>query len=390
MSKIKLSLSPPVAPTPVEPVLPPATPDPALHPFGTAMEGFGSQLFVQAHTSEAHHAAPIIAHAGVGIVLTLTHQGHRSHLQTAGQAITAVRRGSGTADILLDRNRYSGKDRAPASSRMSLTWAKDQLQLLGLPWAMADPGFCSTPGDVAMVLQDAQPLPERVIVPLAIPHELLRDEAATLLDHVNGQDKPVALILQHEADPFSTPGVVMGLVHLLRGAKVPVALLRTDTSALGALCHGAAAAAVGAHSGLRHVYPIKDNGGGHGEHLSFVIPDLLTFVLATRFSAAYLQDPDLNSWRCACWFCNGRDLSWIDGDPNPRVAALQHSVAAIAGLGRQLEQTLRTLPPPQAWDLLVTTAQANHFAASNPSGAPWAPQDFLAHWHQVSGVPTLT
>jgi len=133
---------------------------------------------------------------------------------------------------------------------------------LGLPWALGYPGYAGSLADVASVLGQGRSLPARTIVPLAIQHQLLRDDAATLLALVNDQDKPVALILEHESDPFGTAGVVAGLVHVLHRAPVPVLLLRTDTSALGAISHGAAVGAVGARSSLRHVFPIKDSSGG--------------------------------------------------------------------------------------------------------------------------------
>ena len=280
------------------------------------------------------------------------------------------------------------RTRLPARTELNLQWAKDQLQVLQLPWALADPGFCRTVSDVRWVLNDARRLPERTIVPLPIPHELLRDDADTLLTWVNDQDKPVAVILEHEADPFGTVGVAQGLTRLIHGATVPVLLLRTDTSAIGAISHGAVAGAIGAHSGLRHIFPVPKRKGGHGEHLSFVVPDLLTYVLGDRFAKAYEDNPGLALWRCDCWFCHGRDLSWIDTDLPAFADAFRHSVAAVADLGAHLRAHLATMTPVQAWDQMCTTAQVAHDRASNPSGSQWAPQDFLANWHLAnSGLP---
>lgn len=253
---------------------------------------------------------------------------------------------------------------------------------------MGDPGYAGSLADVASVLGQGRSLPARTIVPLAIPHQLLREDAPTLLALVNDQDKPVALILEHENDPFGTAGVVAGLVHVLHGAQVPVLLLRTDTSALGAISHGAAVGAVGAHSSLRHVFPIKDATGGHPEHLAFVVPELLTYVLGDRFLKAYLAHPGLPAWQCGCWFCYGRALTWIPAHSQPKARAFQHSIAAIADLGVQLRANLTRLNPIQAWDQMVIAAQLAHDAVINPSGRPWIPQDFLGHWHSASaGLP---
>lgn len=381
-----LSLAMPHLSASSDPEAPPPVAEPALAAQTQQLPGLTSSLFVQAFSFEAAGAAPLIAHAGVGVVYTLEHKGYRSHFQAAAAAVHDTCRGAPGADILIDRNRYSGKNRADATSAMSRQWAEDQLRGLGLPWALGDAGYAASLVDVSLVLQQGRALPACTIVPLAIPHQLLRDDAASLLALINDQDKPVALIVEHESDPFGTGGVVAGLVHVLRGAQVPVLLLRTDTSALGAISYGAAVGAVGAHSSLRHLFPVLDGNGGHGERLAFVVPALLTYVLADRFAKAYLVNPTLPAWRCGCWFCHGRDLTWIAASgKQAKAVAFQHSVASIADLGIQLRSNLLQMNPVAAWDLMVTTAQTAHFAVANPSGSPWAPQDFLAHWHHANG-----
>lgn len=356
---------------------------PALALPRQVLPGFSSNLLVQAYDREAATTAAVIGHAGVGVVHTIEHLGRKtSHLADARVAVTLTRQSAPTADILIDRNRYSGKNRAVVTDAMSPQWATDQLTILGLPWAMADPGFAHTVSDVARVLAEAQALPDRVIVPLAMPHEVLRDEAPAIVALINEQDKPVAVILEHKDDPCGAAGVVDGLIHLLHGANVPILFLRTDTSALGAIAHGAVAAGVGTHSGLRHNFPIPLKPGGSPERLAFVVPDLLTYVQADRFAKAYLLSPTLPMWQCACWLCRGRNLDWIRASHHAFTAAFQHSVTVIAEFGAQLQNRAVTTHPIQAWDDMVTTAQAAHGAASNPSGSPWAPQEFLAHWHQ--------
>jgi len=355
---------------------------PALALPRQVLPGFSSNLLVQAYDGEAATAAAVIAHAGVGVVHTIEHLGRKStHFGNARAAVTLTRQSAPTADILIDRNRYSGKNRAVVTDAMSTQWVTDQLTVLGLPWAMADPGFAYTVSDIARVLSDAHALPERVIVPLAMPYEVLRDDAPAIVALINEQDKPVAVILEHKNDPCGAAGVVDGLIHLLHGASVPVLFLRTDTSALGAIAHGAVAAGVGTHSGLRHNFPIPPKPGGGREKLAFVVPDLLTYVQADRFAKAYLVKPTLPMWRCGCWLCRGRDLNWIRASHHAFAVAFQHSVTVIADLGAQLQHRAVTTHPIQAWDDMVTTAQAAHGAASNPSGSPWAPQEFLAHWH---------
>jgi hypothetical protein len=76
-----------------------------------------------------------------------------------------------------------------------------------------------------------------------------------LAREINKYDVPVAVVIEHESDPFGVRYVVTGFLELLDAVRVPVLLLRSDVSALGALCHGAHAAAIGTTSALRHLYP---------------------------------------------------------------------------------------------------------------------------------------
>jgi hypothetical protein len=385
---LPLALPTPLLSTSPESTAPPASSASALTLPAQLLPDLDTNLMVQAFTHEAPDAAALIRHAGVGAVFTLAHRRMRSPFAQASWAVSTTRAANPAADILIDRNRYSGNSRAFPDSPMSAQWIEDQLVRMGLPWAVGDPGFCRDLTDVRTVLDDGRRLAPRVVVPLAMPHGLLRDDADAIADLVNHQDKPIAIILEHKSDPFGAAEVARGLVHLIRRATVPVLLLRSDTSALGAISYGAAVGAVGTHSELRHVYPLTENGGGHAEHLALVIPDLVTFVLADRFVKAYLANPGLPTWRCGCWFCRGRDLVWIPNDPARKVAAFQHSVAAIAGLGAQLQHQAGITSPAQAWDTMCTTAQAAHDLVSTPSGTAWAPQDFLRYWHELTvGTP---
>lgn len=79
------------------------------------------------------------------------------------------------------------------------------------------------------------------------------------------------------AGSFSEEGVAAGCVHLIGALQQPPVFLRMDTSGLGLISHGAAAAAIGTHSEHRHLFPLIDDGGGHIERLAFVIPDLVGY-----------------------------------------------------------------------------------------------------------------
>jgi hypothetical protein len=347
-------------------------------------------LFVQAFDNEPWDVARLIEYAGVGAVFTLRHGRHqRTPFQRALAAVDHARRRCGTDNLLVDRNLYSGNRRKPATAGLSAQWVRDQHQLMGLRWAVTDSGFCRLLSDVRRILRDAEPMGPGVLVALPMRFELLRDDADAVADEVNQQANPVAVMLEHEADPFDERGVVPGLTHLTARRTPGVTLLRSDTSALGALGHGAWAGAVGLHSGLRHIYP--ESTGGAPEQLSFLIPDLLGYFRQKRFEQAYLQDPAMDTWRCACWFCAARDLTWIGNQPERLKfrAGFQHSVTALSHLHTALRLHSGQHGGGQAWTRMCTDALAAHAQVANPSGSAWEPKPALTMWRsttETSGV----
>jgi hypothetical protein len=144
---------------------------------------------------------------------------------------------------------------------MSSHWVNLQLKA-GQPWALTDSGYIPA-GDLAAlraVLAWGSGLTQVIIaLPLAI--EWLTRDRDILIAELTAAGRPVALMLESENDPLATTAAVTGLIAVLR-CPVPVLLLRSDTSVLGALAHGAAAVSVGSKSGLRHIYPIPDDDGG--------------------------------------------------------------------------------------------------------------------------------
>lgn len=354
------------------------------------LTGFTTSLFVQAQVSEVQDVARVMEHTKLGAVLTLEHKGYRSQMLKALGAVDHTRRRTLSRNLLVDRNLYSGPKRKQAKDGLSQQWVDDQHAIMKLDWAMTDSGFSYNLRDVTSVLADSARMSGQVIVALPMSHELLRDQASEISDLVNGQTHPVAIMLEHELDPFDTPGVASALSHVIVQARPGVLLLRSDTSALGAISHGAAVGAIGTHTALRHIFPAQVTTGGGPEQLAFVIPDLLGFYRQRRFEQAYLRDPHLAAWRCSCWFCAGRDLTWIGNTPNKlRLrAGFQHSVAALADLGEQLAAGAMNYSQPEAWASMCDLAQIQHDAVSNPSGSPWEPKAALSHWRRATPAPT--
>ena len=347
------------------------------------MAGFTTSLFIQASADEAMNTARIVEHTGVGAVVTIERGRVRSPLQQARAAVECIRQRTLSSDILVDRNLYSSKRRKQAADGITRRWIDDQHTILRLRWAVTDSGFCHNLADVQHVLAEAAKLDGNIITALPVPFGMVRDEADGIAAAINKQPHPAALILEHELDPFDEPGVTAGMHRIITASEPGAGLLRSDTSALGVAANGGIIGAVGARSGQRHIYP-SDIGGGPA-HLSFVIPELLGYYTHNRFQRAYFSDPTLPAWRCGCWFCAGRDLTWIGAQPADlqHGAAFQHSAAALAGVAQWLSSPV-IAESAQVWSVLCGRALRSHDQIPNPSGSPWEPKPALSHWRDLS------
>lgn len=368
---------------------------PGLGPLPAAsLDGFATSLFVQAYADEMRDAARLVEYTRVGAVYTIRRGRTLSHLHQAIAAVDVTQRRTRSSTILIDRNLYSGRNRKQAVDGLDRQWVDQQFNILRLPWAMTDSGFIATMADLTRVLHDAETMNERVIVALPMAHELIRDNASDVADQVRQQGHPVAVMLGHAADPFDEPAVPTGMVHLIREADRPVLQLRCDTSAVGLISHGAVVGAVGTHSGLRHIYPVtkRKGRGPFGEELAFVIPEFLGYYRQKRFEPAYLRDPGQHVWWCPCFFCASRDLTWIGNQPKELKfrAAFQHSVAALARIGGELELAGARIGRPQAWASMCGTAIRTLSAAENPSGSSWEPKPALRNWSTLLPTKTLS
>lgn len=352
------------------------------------LPGLSTSLFVQAYVKEVRDLERLVRYTGVGAVLTVDRREKKvKPLHQAIRSVAHIRQRCLTENILVDHNAYSGKNRKLAGDGLSQQWIQDQHTIMRLNWAMTDSGFSRNLTDLRMILTGAAAFVGNIIVALPMTHELLRDEASSIADLINAQPHPVALMLEHASDPFDEPGVVPGLIEILTRCTSGVLLLRSDTSALGAISHGAHLGAVGTRGGLRHIYPVSDGGGK--ENLAFLIPALLGYFQQQRFERAYLKDPRQAAWYCGCFFCSEQALTWIGNHPEDLAfrAGFQHSVAALATIGAQLEG-FDTRDAAAAWAILCDRAAEEHDRLANPSGSPWTPKPALAAWRHTTPRPT--
>jgi hypothetical protein len=316
----------------------------------------------------------------VGVVYAVDPQRRRHSKPDSAGAVHHTRKHAPHADVLIDASLYTGKNRKFASSPPTRDWITFQ-RAHQLPWAMTDSGYIAA-GDAAgleTTLSAGAALGAGVIVALPLAGRWLNDDAATLKARIEQHSTPVALMIEDDEDPFDQPGAVAGLIEVL-SADTPVMLLRSDTAALGALAYGAAGAAIGTTSTYRHIYPMRDGGGG-ANNLSFVIPLLLGYFLNTRFENAYRLDSSLAAWRCGCTYCGGLDLTWIASSENEFDAAFQHSVAALADLGHELTDAVALgQSASAAWTRMCLQAQLEHFAVAEATDGMWIPKNCLSEW----------
>lgn len=295
-------------------------------------------LLVQCGTSQVNRSVRVTDRPGGGLVITAERHDLRGLLATARYLVemTPYRR-----PILLDAARYAGDNRLPATAPFDPRWRRRQREL-GLP-VLTDSGYIGAGDDdgLSSVLRRTAEIEDAIaLLPLHI--SWIRDppmlrRLRTVLRSVG---VPVAFVLESKRDPFAVPGVVDGVLDLV-GHGPPAMLLRSDTSALGALCSGAVAAAIGTVGALRHLYPRSPGPPprlGRTRPASAVFRPTLSYKWVSAIARAKRQHPDEPLWSCDCGTCEGRDVDWLTGltEPEQEVFAFQHSMRVLLDLRDEL------------------------------------------------------
>jgi hypothetical protein len=212
---------------------------------GDILGELSGQLLVQCRPGQAKNAARVASAHGTGLVLT----GRRPR-----PTVEALRTHGFTGPILCDANRYSGRRRALAEVGIHDSWTAEQHDL-GL-LALSDSGYLAPhdwPG-LRHILADAARQPGPTVAMLPLSARWFEHSVDGLAEEIDRHGVPVAVAIEHAKDPFGVRYVVRGFLAL-RSVSVPVLLLRSDISALGALAHGTHAAAIGTTTRLRRIPP---------------------------------------------------------------------------------------------------------------------------------------
>jgi hypothetical protein len=342
-------------------------------------------LFVQVDAPAYADALECSDRPGGGLILS------KDNALTVAEYI--VDQGRYQRPVLADRRRYAGKNRRFASDAFDTTWLARQ-QRLGLPAFLPDAGYVGEGDEAGLVsiLNRVADLGPGVVAPLALHLDWLhpKRDLGRLSDHVQNVGVPIALALEHSDDPLSARYAVHGLVRILE-LPVQTILLGCDVSAIGALCFGATAAAVGTTTGLRHIYPMpKDDAkGGFGgtPKPAAVVRGCLSYVWLDKIALAVQADRDNKMWECTCRVCGGQTLDWLGSAPEPETVAFQHSLEMLYQIRRDLmgrdtiagSELATSAERRQSWIAQCDSALFQHEAVLSTMYR-WDPPKTLGNW----------
>lgn len=283
-----------------------------MNMVGDMLGELSGQLLVQCRPGQAKNAARVASAHGTGLVLT----GRRPR-----PTVEALRAHGFTGPILCDANRYSGRRRTMAAVGIRDSWTAEQHEL-GL-LALTDSGYLA-PHDWAglrHILTDAARQPGPTVAMLPLSARWFEHSVDGLAEEIDRHGVAVAVAIEHAKDPFAVRYVVRGFLAL-RSVSVPVLLLRSDISALGALAHGTHTAAIGTTTRLRRIPPRSRRNAVSFASLRAFVPPLLGHHPLDAMGRLAPQ------WHCDCHECAGAALTDLTAAPRPEVSAFRHSLSA--------------------------------------------------------------
>ncbi|MEU5690327.1 hypothetical protein [Actinosynnema sp. NPDC020468] len=302
---------------------------------------------------------------------------------TAVERAVALRESGCAVPLRCDAGRYAGTRRAVATSDFSSSWLACQ-RAAGLP-VLTDSGYVGMRDlkGLRSVLRRAMRLGDVVaVLPLHVDWLRRATDLDVLLAEVTGAGVPVAVVLEHAKDPLGSRDVVRGLCALI-DTGVPVRLLRSDVSALGALCHGAVEAAVGTSTALRHLYPVPTRpGGGRRASTAVFVPRFLGYLSVDKVATAVQRTPELEHlWTCECSACGGRTVDHFATVRDERERgrlAFRHS-RELLGLLHDEFSALDRADREKAWHEQCLSAGFLHLEVRERL-PEWSPPPFLNAW----------
>ncbi|MFI6307586.1 hypothetical protein ACIBCH_37350 [Amycolatopsis thailandensis] len=301
-----------------------------------SLDALRGRLLIQCRSTRVASILDIAEQTGAGLVLTGT---------SPEDTVRSLRAQGFDGPILCDADRYSGKRRISAGRGTHPAWVRHQRELGLLP--LTDSGYLAPRNWTGLkaILQAAgrEPAPVVAVLPMSTRWFVTASICEAVAREINRYGVPVALVLEHQADPFGIQYLLKGLLQLLAVSTVPVLLLRSDVSSIGALCHGAHAAAVGTIGALRHLYPVTTSGPRRPIGVSAFVTRLLSYHRLETCEEVFADTPDIaHLWTCGCPVCGGAPPDQLTASENPGVAAARHSLYCLLQLHAELFRRLRT------------------------------------------------
>jgi hypothetical protein len=152
----------------------------------------------------------------------------------------------------------------------------------------------------------------------------------TLIAEIRTASRPVAIALADAFNPLNHRDTVDGLVRLIGEVRpVPVALLRCDVSAVGAVAYGASLGAVGLTTTSRHYATGFRTRPGVWRDSSprLFVPALLDYFKASKLTEL-VTEPDDPVLSCLCEECDGESLLRFAEDDRVKLDAERHNLHA--------------------------------------------------------------
>jgi hypothetical protein len=335
-------------------------------------------LLVQAEPRDLETAVALADRDGGGLVMTGKHA-----VEACG---SARQRGFGRP-LLADRRRYAGNARAPGTAPLTKSWL-DAQAAAGAALVLTDSGYIGQDDQAALesVLDQAAAADAGVVAVLPLHISWLGTGRKKLLAEVSAHAVPVALVLEHPQDPLGTRRAVRGLIEFLQESPVPVSMLSTDVSGVGALAFGAQWSAVGVRPALRHLYPVRKDGWNQAPQVSALLKPLLSVVSVRRIAEAWArtaadQDWVQDVWTCYCPTCRGRTADWM---ATASEAEVNGHTFEILG---ELREGLSALPPgevrEQSWASKCNSAVNRYDELRLGLRIGWDVPGYLRRWAEL-------
>ncbi|MEV6644897.1 hypothetical protein [Amycolatopsis sp. NPDC051371] len=303
------------------------------------LDELAGRLLIQCRPAQARAAAEIAESWDAGLVLT----GGRLE-----GTVRALRDSGFTGPLLCDADRYSGSKRVGAARGTHPAWLGRQAELGLLP--LTDSGYVALYDirGLRTILRTAahRRSPVVAVLPLAARWFATNPACDALVREINAHGVPIAIAVEHRDDPFGVQYLVRRFLRLLTAATVPVILLRSDIAAVGALCHGAHAAAAGTISALRHTYPQVRRRGAPRPGVSAFVTPLLAYHRLETLDRVFAETPDLAQlWPCGCPVCDTRTPARLGSAGD----ATRHSMHALLGLHADLRRARTRAAMISSW-----------------------------------------